>query len=214
MLQVLLTVVIAFIILLVTEKLSTRKLLSVEVSRKMPHIAGGLAIATWPFFVSMQVTVVLGLIFVVATLLVRQFNLFPGARTVGRLSWGEPFFALAVSIIALVGPSKWIFAAAILYLAIADAAAAIVGNKWGRHKYTLFGHSKSLEGTAAFILTSMAITAWVVLIAPTGLSNSLPVILLLPILAAGLEGGMPWGLDNLLLPILVTVVLSSLQTAA
>ncbi len=212
MLQVLLTVVIAFIILLVTEKLSTRKLLSVEVSRKMPHIAGGLAIATWPFFVSMQVIVVLGLVFVIATLLVRQLNLFPGARTVGRLSWGESFFALGVSIVALVGPSKWIFVAAVLYLALADAAAALVGNKWGKHKYTLFGHSKSLEGTTAFMLTSIVITAWVVIVAPAGLNNSLPVILLLPIIAASLEAGMPWGLDNLLLPILVTVVLSSLQT--
>jgi len=214
MLQVLLSVVIAFIILLVTEKLSTRKFLGPEVSRKMAHIAIGIAIATWPFFVSMHAIAALGAIFVIATLLVRQFNLFPGARTVGRLSWGEPFFALSVSIIALADPSKWIFVAAVLYLAIADAAAALVGNKWGKNKYTLFGHSKSLEGTLAFILTAIVITAWVVLIAPAGLSNNVPVILLLPILAAGVEASMPWGLDNLLLPILVTTVLSSLQVVA
>lgn len=39
--------------------------------------------------------------------------------------------------------------AALLYLALGDAAAAIIGKRWGRHPYAIWGSTKTLEGSLA-----------------------------------------------------------------
>jgi phytol kinase len=113
---------------------------------------------------------------------------------------------------ALLTDSEWIFIAAILYLGLADSLAALVGAKWGKHRYKILSNTKSLEGSLAFMLISIWITAWVVLVAPAGLENVWPIILWLPILATITEGLSPFGSDNFFVPVLVTVVLSSLST--
>jgi len=95
-----------------------------------------------------------------------------------------------------------------LYVGIADAAAALVGKSIGKHTYEYFGHKKSLEGSLAFVLSAILIMVSVVYILPSGLSPGLPVIILLPIITAAIEGFAPYGLDNLLVPLLVVAVLN------
>ena len=199
---------VAFVILLFAEHLSRKKAINQEVSRKIPHIVGGLAIASWPFFVSMNFIVGLGLAFLAASTVVRKFNLFAGSRAVDRLSWGELFFPAGVTLTAALHPSQWIFAVAILHLGVADAVAALVGKRLGKHFYKIFGHRKSIEGSIAFAVVSVIITFWFVVFAPTGLSISWTVILLLPILSSLTEAIAPWGLDNLFVPVIVVIALS------
>lgn len=205
--QLSLSALLAFVVLLSTEDLSRRKILGSEVSRKIAHILIGLVIASWPFLVNMKMVAILGLLFTLATLLVREFNLFTHSRRVDRPSWGEPFFGIGVTVAALLNPSKWVFAAAILHVAIADGVAALVGKKFGKHHYTIFSQIKSLEGTLAFVLASILITAWVLFVAPAGLSSTWQLLVVLPIVSGFVEGVAPYGLDNLLLPVVIVMIL-------
>jgi phytol kinase len=212
MLEVVLSTLVALGILLITEKLSRQKKLSIELSRKIPHIVGGIAIATWPFFVGMDTIVVLGALFFIGTLLVRKLNLFAHARSVDRRSWGEPLFALGITLAALMHPANWVFVAAVLYMALADAAAALAGKSLGKHGYQVLGQKKTVEGSVTFLIVATIITAYIVFIAPSGLELTWPVVLWLPLIAMLTEAAAPFGIDNIAIPLLVAAVLSSLQS--
>ncbi|OGL30631.1 hypothetical protein A3D14_03450 [Candidatus Saccharibacteria bacterium RIFCSPHIGHO2_02_FULL_47_12] len=210
MLGVFVTSLAALVVLLATERAAKTNKISTEVSRKIPHVVGSLAIATWPFFVSMHTVLTLGLVFTFAAIGVRVFNLFPNTRFVDRKSWGEPLFGLGVAGAAVIGPSKWVFAAAMLYLGVADSVAALVGKRRGKRQFQFFGHIKSLEGSLAFLVAAICITALLVFMAPAGLDSHWQVVIWLPLLATAVEAIAPWGIDNLALPIIVTAVLASL----
>jgi phytol kinase len=197
---------------LLTEYLAQQKKIKNELARKITHVISAFAIAASPFFIDMKVLPFLGAIDIIAMIIVSKFNIFPAAQSVERKTHGEIWFAVGFTITSLLTNSKWIFAAAILYLGLADAAAALVGKKFGIHRYKFFGHEKSIEGSLALALTAMAITIWVVWLAPAGLSHAWPVIFWLPCIAALVEAAIPLGLDNIALPVLVAVVLNFLQT--
>lgn len=197
-----------------TDLLAKKHKLSSELSRKIPHVLSSLAVAAAPFWVGMKIMPVFGVIDIAALALLRKFNIFSAARRVNRKSWGDLFFALGFMAAALITDSKWIFATAILYVGLADAAAALVGQKIGKHKYKILSHTKSLEGSAAFFVVAVIITFFAVFVAPAGLSLAVPIVLLLPIVATLVEAIVPYGLDNLFLPIVVTIALSSLQAVA
>ena len=214
MLEVIITSLLGFGILLLTEWAAKHKKLGAELSRKIPHVVSSITIASWPFFISMRTVFWLGLMLTIATVLGRMFNLFPNSRSVDRRTWGDPLLGLGITVAALLNPTKWIFVAAILTLGLADATAALVGKAIGKHRYKIKGHYKTIEGSLAFMIIAVAITAWVVLVAPAGLNLAWPVILWLPFIATLVEGITPYGLDNLLIPIVVVVVLNSLQAVS
>ena len=99
------------------------------------------------------------------------------------------------------GPARVIGAASMLVLTYGDAAGALVGRRFGRTRYVVLDHQRSLEGTTAMFAASfLAVVASFLLFgAPVGAS-----ILLLAVLTAAVatavEAVCPWGLDNLLIP--------------
>jgi len=215
MLQFAASIFFAFLVLIFAEwvlKYSKRHR-SPELSRKLVHISHGIAAAIWPFFVAYRVIIAIEILFLLLAALARKFRVFRGISQVDRISGGEIFFPLGIIGSALFYPSTWIFAAAMLELALADSAAALIGKKYGKHKFTVFGNQKSLEGSLAFTLVSVVIMGWVVLFAPAGFETMWPLIILLPLFTALTEAVAPFGLDNLLIPLVVVVVLRSLQVA-
>jgi phytol kinase len=112
-----------------------------------------------------------------------------------------------VVLIALLEPNKWIFLAAMLHLALADAMAALIGKRYGKStKYKVFGQSKSLIGSLTFYIISLAITTIVVNFTPLG-QASLPVLLLLPPLVTLAENVSFFGSDNFVIPAVVVLFL-------
>jgi phytol kinase len=208
------SILFAFIVLLFAEGLLkySKRDPSPEVSRKLVHMSHGIAAAVWPFLVPYRVIIGIEILFLILAALARKFRIFKGISQVDRISGGEIFFPLGIIGAALFYPSSWIFAAAMLILAFADAAAALVGRKYGKHKFKVFGNQKSLEGSFAFAVVAFIIVGWVVLFAPAGFESMWPIMILLPILTATTEAVAPFGLDNLLIPLVVVVVLTSLQT--
>lgn len=199
-------------VLFANEHLSRKHKLGSELSRKIPHMLLGVTIAGAPFFFSMRHIILLSTLYLATTFVIFKRNLLPHSRAVDRQTWGEVFYGLGIIGAALVTDSKWIFAAAILHLAIADAAAALVGKAFGARAFTIFGHTKSLEGSLAFGVVSLVITGLVVYVAPANIVTSWAVLVWIPLSATATEALTPWGLDNAFLPVVVAVMLSTLQT--
>ena len=210
MLALAIGIIVTGLILLVNEELSRKQIISKELARKIPHIALAVAFAIMPFYIGLHKLALLALIDIFVALLATKFNWFAHSRAVDRLTWGEYFFLTGSILAALTANSNWIFVAAMLTLGLADAAAALVGIKYGKHAYKILGSTKTIEGTLAFIIVANIITSLVIFVAPSGLSPSWLVVVLLPLFGGMVEAVMPYGLDNLALPLLVVVILNLL----
>ncbi|MEK7594390.1 MAG: hypothetical protein AAB436_01990 [Patescibacteria group bacterium] len=179
-----------------------------EMSRKFIHISVGCFVATWPFFLSWRQIQFLSIAFLIIVCLSKYFKLFQAIHSVQRPTWGEIFFAASVGLITLITQDKWIYAAALLQMALADGLAAIIGVQFGnRRRYQVTGHPKTVIGTLTFFAVSFAI-----LLAYSRLSGTdLPVnsMVMIGILASLIENLATRGLDNLLVPVLVALLLAN-----
>jgi dolichol kinase len=142
---------------------------------------------------------------------------------------GTVYFALSITVLfALLWrtggqPDRVpIAAAAVMAMTLGDALASIVGVRWGRHRYTVFGHSRSWEGTVAMAVFSylgMHLTLrWLPGSAPSPHSvvwSSVNVLLLTLVgtaVATAAEALSPAGTDNLSVPLLSGLALYALSS--
>jgi phytol kinase len=207
-----LSALLVFIVLCLSEIGWRRGYMTSEVGRKFVHITVGSFVAFWPFFLSWNQIRLLSVGFVVAVIFSKFFNIFSAIHSVQRPTYGEFFFALVVGLLTFITHSKAIYAAALLQMSVADGMAAIVGVEYGlkrqRWRYHVFGHSKTAIGTATFFVISLAILA--------GYSTDTMQLVWfgVPLLAAAatlVENLGVAGLDNVLAPLLVAIVLSHLS---
>ena len=179
-----------------------------ELSRKFVHITVGSFVASWPFFLGWGQIQLLSVAFLVVVSLSKYLKVFQAIHSVQRPTWGEVFFALAVGLTTLVHQNKYLFAAALLHMSLADGLAAIVGTRYGkRSRYYLAGHAKSVVGSATFVLVSLVILAGYGLVA--GVTLQPYVLLAIALSAAAIENIGVLGLDNLLVPLLVALALNN-----
>lgn len=201
-------IVVVFLILIFAEYLSRYKGVHSELTRKLVHILVGMFVAFWPLFLSWQQIQVLAVLFLVAVLLSIRYKVFNSIHAVSRNSLGEVLFAVVIGILAFIANDEWIFAAAMLHLSLADGLAAIVGLAYGDgNSYKIMGRVKSLAGSLAFFFASVAIMFWYV--AFSGTDYSVVKMLWLPVVATIAENISGEGTDNLVIPLLVALVLTS-----
>jgi phytol kinase len=177
-----------------------------ELGRKFVHLTVGSFVAFWPFFLDWQEIKLLSLAFLAVVGLSKYFHVFRAIHSVQRPTWGELYFALAVGAVAFITHNKWIYMTALLQMSLADGLAAIIGVSFGGSKsYRVFNHTKSLAGTLAFLVVSAVLLA---LYSNRGGADLGPVFILAVALAAGImENIGVYGLDNLLVPVLVAAAL-------
>jgi phytol kinase len=180
-----------------------------EVSRKVIHMVVGSFVAFWPLFLSWRQIELLSLAFIGVVLLSRQKNIFPAIHNVDRQTWGELYFAAAVGLVALLTRHPAVYTVAILHMSLADGLAAIVGERHG-HKlktYKVFGARKSVYGTLAFFVVSDLLVTAFALHAQMGWEWQLAAAV---VGATVLENVAIRGLDNLLVPLFVVLLLNGL----
>lgn len=201
---------LTFIILCVSEYIWRHRDIHVEIARKFVHITVGTFVAFWPLFLSWNEIRLLGLGFIVAVGLSSYFNIFRAIHAVERPTVGEYLFALSVALITFITQDPAIYAAAILQMSLADGMAAIVGTIYGKgNSYVVLGQHKSVMGSMAFVAISLVILA--VYVATNGLTIPALYIALLALVGAVIENVGVRGLDNVLVPVLVAVVLVNLR---
>ena len=192
--------------------------LPAELSRKLFHIGGGLTTLTFPWlFASAWPVILLALITTPALLALKYMRAFKGnlgavLYRVDRTSLGELYFPLSVCLLfVFTRAHALLFLIPVLILTLADPAAAAIGCRYGRLRYSLVKGRKSVEGSAAFFLVAFACVLYPLLIlAHMGLGEAALVAALVGLLATLAEAVAWEGLDNLFIPIFTGLLLAGL----
>ncbi|HEX9670435.1 MAG TPA: hypothetical protein VGC93_13260 [Thermoanaerobaculia bacterium] len=186
-----------------------------EWTRKLVHVGGGLTCLLFPFMVE-RLWIILALALAMTGIFTAaaRLGLLASLHGVERPSRGAEYYPLAIFLVLLLaGERTWLYLAAILVLAVADAFAALVGSRYGVVRYQVQDESKTLEGSLVFLLI-----AFLAIHLPTLLMTDLarPVCVLAAVLVAvlvtGFEAISLRGADNLFVPMAVVVVLGKITT--
>jgi phytol kinase len=194
-----------------------------ELTRKLVHIGAGM----WVFgvlalFDSWQIGVLPFATFILVNYLFYRYRVF-GAMDAADSPPGTVYFALAITLLfgllwrpegaADRAPAA---VAGAMALTWGDALAALVGRRWGRHRYRLGASGRSWEGSAVmFVASAVAIFLALMLLPgsslsryapPIGAGRALPAALLGAGAAALAEAASPRGTDNLSVPLLAAGV--------
>ncbi|WP_064747766.1 diacylglycerol/polyprenol kinase family protein [Lysobacter antibioticus] len=182
-----------------------------EVSRKSVHVSSCLVIAAFPLFgIGYRELFWIAAGSFAAIALLRGTVLLRSIMGVERQSYGDLLLPLSLMVATSLDLSYPAFVAAYLVLGISDALAGVIGETYGRRRYTLFGHAKSYAGSAAFFLSGLAI------LVPAALWMGLPPAAALSVaMALGaaltlIEAFSHKGTDNLFLPLIAAISLQSL----
>jgi phytol kinase len=201
-------IAVIFVIVIFAEYLSRYKGVHSELTRKMVHILVGIFVAFWPFFLSWRQIQLLSLLFLITVVWSIKFNIFNSIHAVSRNKIGEVAFALVIGILSLITSKDWVFTAAMLHLSLADGLAAVFGLAYGDGTtYKIMGRTKSIVGSLAFFFTSVVIMIGYA--AFSGLGYSGVTLVWLPVIATVAENISGEGTDNLVVPLLVALVLTS-----
>lgn len=186
----------------------------VEFTRKFIHIAVGMwSVGTALLFTDKWLAMVPPLSFVVLNYISYRRNTIAAMESADKSNLGTVYFPLAFAIIILLtfDVSKALLVASLMPLTWGDAFAAIVGKRWGRHKYTVASMTRSLEGSLAMFAFSF-ISVFIVLLLMA--SFQAPAVLwaftfalitaAITTLAESISVG---GLDNLIIPAVSLVTL-------
>ena len=195
-----------------------------DFTRKLVHIGAGM----WVFGVlALFETWYIGLIpfatFIGINYLLYRYR-FLSAIDAPDSSPGTVYFAFSITVLFAI---FWrtdgsvdraaIAAAGAMAMTWGDAMASIIGQRFGRHQYTLFGSTRSWEGSAALVVAAwLAIFLTLVFVpgsplSPNGLPYSLGLAALAALLAAlgsaAVESISPSGTDNLSVPFFAAVII-------
>lgn len=203
-----------FIVILISGKIDRVLNISQKTARKFLHIMIGNLPFIIPFFSLAIFPTLVAAPFILVTFLATPYSPFKGInRKLKGLSviteeghqWGLVFYAIAYTALAfLFGGKAYIIAVGILPMAYGDAAASIVGEKYGKHAYKLVA-KKSLEGSIAMFLISFASLAGSMLffsyVYQFSFFSKILSLLAASAVTTVVEGFSPMGFDNLTVPL-------------
>ncbi len=208
------------IIFVVAEKvLKTRP----EVSRKFLHIMVGNMIFAMPFFSDPWVMVwFLTLPITIGLFLLTEYSpvKIENSVTESGHALGLFFYAaiwtILIAVFTIIAPADnprfyiWIVALAIVPMVFGDGFAALIGQKFGRVKYTVFGSTKSLEGslTMFVITTVMSVFVWMVFTSIGCVMPEFNIVYIIAISAVATvcEALSYGGIDNLTVPAVTAIL--------
>ena len=185
-----------------------------EVSRKFLHIMVGNMIFAMPFFSDPWIMIyLLTLPATIGTFLLTEYSPIKIQNSVTESGHALGLFfysAIWTVLIIIFGNYLWIVALAIVPMVYGDGFAALIGQKFGKVKYTVFGGQKSLEGslTMFVITTVMSVFVWMVFMT---IGYNMPEFNLFAILgisaiATICEAVSYGGIDNLTVPALTSIL--------
>lgn len=147
-----------FVMAVLTELLSRRKLVAQWLSRKWLHTfsVGMCAFMPYLLYNTSLLLPVVAAAEILLIVLVATGVLFK--EDGGRKSWGIALFPLPYLYLLWVFPMhRWLIFLPMAILAISDSVAAIVGKLTARKFYQLTGDPKSINGSVAFFIATSAI---------------------------------------------------------
>ncbi len=175
-----------------------------EATRKVAHVASGLAALTLPYFISLTQLTLLALGFFIGLAVSKKLGWLSSIHNVSRSTHGAVVFPLAVLVTAILSwpnhLSAYFFA--MLTMAFADTAAALFGR--GKRTPTTGSAWTSWRGTAAFFLTTAVVVSFMMAFGSS--RPSLSIVVLAPFVLSAVERYTPLGLDNLTVPVAAAIL--------
>ncbi|AVH70259.1 diacylglycerol/polyprenol kinase family protein [Nostoc sp. 'Lobaria pulmonaria (5183) cyanobiont'] len=176
-----------------------------EIVRKIVHIGtGNVILIAWWLDIPASVGITASILASAITLLSYRLPILPGINSVGRQSLGTFFYSVSFGILV-----AWFWylqqpqyaALGILVMTWGDGLAALIGQRFGTHKYKVFGTEKSWEGSLTMMLVSYVVSS-LILVGTQGNSWQIWVIsLIVAVIATALEAVSFLGIDNLTVPL-------------
>lgn len=189
-----------FVVICVGLALYKAKVLGKEGSRKFIHIGVSNWIFFWYFGLhSLSLSLIGPIFFIFGNCL---FIFSPLKKLLGldniKRDMGLVYFPIALTIVILLASLGYIAReyalCATLAMGYGDGMAAVIGSKWGRHKFNAFGNNKSIEGSVAMYINLMIINA-IFLPLPFNL------VIAIALCATFIEAFIGLGLDNIAVPL-------------
>lgn len=189
----------------------------VEVTRKGVHLASGLPVLAFPWVFESPWTVVALSVFIGGVLLVsRRAGVLESVTGVERSSRGELLYPLGIVVVFFVGHDQPVFYfVSVLVLIVSDPTAALIGLSYGRTRYDVEDHWRSLEGSVGFFLMTF-LAVHLPLLLMTGLDPAVTLLvgLVVAILVTLFEAICLHGADNLAIPVASYLLLEQLTPAS
>ncbi len=176
-----------------------------EVVRKIVHIGTGhVILLAWWLDIPAIVGITASILASIITLCSYLWPILPGINSVGRQSLGTFFYAVSIGVLV-----AWFWylqlpqyaAIGIMIMAWGDGLAALVGKRFGQHKYKIFGAQKSWEGSLAMTLASYIVSSLILWGTQGNIWQTWVISLIVSVIATALETFSFLGIDNLTVPL-------------
>ncbi len=198
--------VVYIVIVFVLSKFMTKK--GEEISRKFIHIAlSNIWIIYCLFIDLLWVACILPAAFIVINSLSYKFKIFKTMEREENDGFGTIYYAISillVTIFSYLQSNPMIGTAGMLIMGYGDGFAAVVGKKVKSKEYKILGTTKSIAGSATMLFFSLVISC--VAFYMIGIEYFILKALLTAVIATLLEAVSVKGLDNITVPIMVTVM--------
>ncbi|GAC1489495.1 MAG: SEC59/DGK1/VTE5 family protein [Chamaesiphon sp.] len=176
-----------------------------EVVRKVVHIGtGNVILLAWWLELPSWVGITASIVASAVALLSFRFSILPGINSVGRQSLGTFFYAVSIGVlIAWFWPLHLPEYAAlgVLVMTWGDGLAALVGQRFGKHLYYVWGIQKSWEGSLTMALVSYLVSSSVLSAVQGNIWQTWSVPIAIALAATGLEAFSKLGIDNITVPL-------------
>jgi phytol kinase len=176
-----------------------------ELVRKIVHIGtGNVILFAWWLDTPAILGIMASIIASAVTLLSYIFPILPGINSVGRKSLGTFFYSVSIGILV-----AWFWyieqpqyaALGILIMSWGDGLAALVGQRFGKHKYQLLGSKKSWEGSFTMAVVAFLLSFTILIGFQSNILLVCLVSFVVAVFSTALEAFSPFGIDNLTVPI-------------
>jgi phytol kinase len=183
---------------------------STDFTRKFIHIAVGTwSVGTVLLFDRWYMAVIPAVSFILINYISHRRETFKAMETGDKGNLGTVYFPFSFAIvIPLFWNQPHLLVASLMPMTWGDAMAAVLGSRYGQFRYTLWGSTRSLEGSISMFLFAFVATFLALgIFSPLGWGLSLLYGLVVALVAALVEAITPWHLDNLTVPLVSAVAL-------
>ena len=179
-----------------------------ELSRKVIHIG----VSNWwiiiiIFFNNVILASIVPAIFCIINYLSYKFDILKSMERDENKTLGTVYYAIScllLTILTFTGFNNKLYAGiGILTMGYGDGLAALIGRKFTSREFKVFGNKKSVLGSFTMFLTSLIVITIITLC--FNQFNILKVLLLSSV-ATIIEAISPFGIDNLTVPILTSLL--------
>ncbi len=182
-----------------------------EITRKIVHIGTGVITLLFPFWLdSHWFVLILCVNFFILLTLSLKFNFLKSINAIERFSIGSMLYPFAVYLSYFVyemeGRKLHFFFLPMLSLAFCDPLAEFFGKKYPYKKFTIWQSTKSIGGSLAFFVSCL-ILSFGVLIFYFTLLETLFFTFLIAFFTTIAEGISGKGIDNIMIPFTVAIIL-------